>query len=246
MRRFTRYSRISPLELCLEDERRALRCALALVALGVAGLFGALISPAPASVVVVGDATDFTGICVADSGETARAPQNSLSAPPPVAEVEPMVEFSCAVELPLLPEPEAAWECPELEAVEASLALELPAELGAPHPKVAPHILRGGGSGEKTAAPQAELVAASYRSTPHPPYPPSLRSRRAEGRVELRIFVDEEGVPSSVEVVAGSGYAAFDRCAREWVLAHWRFHPARRNGVAVPSVVRTQVAFVLC
>ncbi len=245
MSRFTRYSRISLLELCLERERRAWRCA-AVVALACAAVVvAALVCPASEGLHGESAGADFTGVAVV---ETLPAPEEAgmrRAAPlpvPPVPAVELPAELPLAVEvLPCAPTP-PEWEVPELEDGEPLLALDCPVSFRLPSaasPRPAP-----------TAAPPesaalGEFVAARYRQAPHPPYPPAMLNRRAEGRVGLRINLDAAGEPQQVEVSSSSGYAAFDRCACEWVLAHWRFHPARQGGVAVPSVVRTQVEFVL-
>lgn len=85
----------------------------------------------------------------------------------------------------------------------------------------------------------------TYRAAPMPPYPSSLRQSGVEGRVRLRIFLDEEGRPRRVVVVQSSGYAAFDATAGDWVLRHWTFTPARRGERAVAATVVTQVCFVI-
>lgn len=87
--------------------------------------------------------------------------------------------------------------------------------------------------------------AARYRSTPHPPYPPLLREQHIEGSVRVRILVDSSGRPTAVDILTGSGHAAFDDTAQRWILNHWTFYPAERNGRAVPGRVITHIHFVM-
>lgn len=89
------------------------------------------------------------------------------------------------------------------------------------------------------------ITPASYRSAPPPPYPASLRERRISGSVGLRIRVSATGHPTSAEITASSGHPDLDSTARRWVLAHWTFHPATRNGSPLDSTIRTSVRFVL-
>ncbi len=244
MSRFFRYSRISPLTLCREDERRAWRCALVLLTLSVAGALWALISPAPERVSFSGSSPDFTGIHVVEPESAPPASPAAVLPQAPALLCEPAVPFVAEPEP--LPVEELECEPLEVEDAEPLLALEVPEALSpssfSGSARRRERVAARPADAEMTAT-QGEMITASYRSTPQPPYPPSLLNRRVEGRVGLRISVDARGVPLVVEVSSGSGYAAFDRCAREWVLAHWRFHPARRNGVAVASIVRTQVVF---
>ncbi len=246
MSRFTRYSRISPRALHEAQLRLAWRCFGALLP-----LFLALLAGLPFWRVACrfGDegtgAPTFVGVPVPPSERAAEA-RPAVPAPtvPPPA-VEPALPELAA--LPLLP-PEAVAELPPVNSdaapAAAPLVLSLPAELTPARPAVA----AARPVAPKRPPEQGEAGAftpASYRSTPQPPYPPALRSSRLAGEVALRIELDAEGVPLRVDVCRSSGQAAFDRCAREWVLAHWRFYPARRGELAVPSVVRSTVAFVL-
>ncbi len=244
MNRFTRYSRISPLELCLASERLAWRCASALLLFFLALAVAALFLPAPRGYASGGSACDFTGIRVEAEPQAPEHAQPPLPQPPLPA-VPPVAELPLAVSVQPQSVPSLEWEDVVFDE-ESLLALELPEAL--PRPVVAagrtsPAAVAGAQKGNAAAA--GELKAASYRSNPRPPYPPSMLSRRVQGKVGVKIVVDAEGIPRQVEVVSSSGYADFDRCAREWVLAHWRFHPARRGGVAVASIVRTQLEFVL-
>lgn len=88
------------------------------------------------------------------------------------------------------------------------------------------------------------IVPASYRSAPPPPYPASLRERRISGSVGLRIRVSATGRPTAAEVTSAA-HPDLNSAAIRWVLAHWTFHPATRNGTPIDSTIRTSVRFVL-
>lgn len=104
--------------------------------------------------------------------------------------------------------------------------------------------------GTEAAPPQPEAVAApapgydpaparvglAAIEAPAPPYPiPELR-RGVEGTVLLEILVDEQGLPIEVTIKRSSGHRRLDAAARKHVLAHWRFRPAMRDGVAVRAI----------
>ncbi len=253
MSRFTRFSRISPLELARERERRAWCCALSGLALLLSFAVAALALPAQEWAFVHESPACFHGFWVVSPAEPLQesAARSALAFTPPPAP-SPAVQLEVQ---PELPEPEWLPECLPEDGVELSpeplMAEDLPEfdtePANRPPRAVAAQRASDAAPAEPSSAarPPAEFVAASYRHTPAPPWPATLRSRRVQGSVGLRVAVDAQGEPTRVEVCATSGHAALDRCARDWVLAHWHFHPARRGGVAVASTVRTQVDFVL-
>lgn len=98
--------------------------------------------------------------------------------------------------------------------------------------------------GTAVAGPESPWIPASYRQAPAPPYPPAMRERRLQGTVGVRIHVDAVGCPVKVDITAPSGYPVLDDTAQQWILRHWLFTPARRDGQPMASTVRTQVRFV--
>lgn len=97
----------------------------------------------------------------------------------------------------------------------------------------------------KDSGEQAGYIPPAYREAPKPPYPPDLRQRRVEGSLRVSISIDNEGVPTEVRIIVSSGHAEFDTTARRWILEHWRFTPARREGTPVAATVTTSIHFVL-
>ena len=97
-----------------------------------------------------------------------------------------------------------------------------------------------GGSGSGAAS----LTQARYRDTPRPEYPDDARRQGHEGRVLLRVFVDQQGEPKTVEVSRSSGSNALDMAATK-AIKRWRFHPARKGDRPVDSWVNVPVDFHL-
>jgi len=91
--------------------------------------------------------------------------------------------------------------------------------------------------------PVVETLA--YDVHPAPRYPRQAMRTGVEGTVTLRVLVDEQGWPQSVEVERSSGHRELDRAAREHVLAKWRFHPAQRQGRTISAYALVPIAFNL-
>lgn len=95
------------------------------------------------------------------------------------------------------------------------------------------------------AATGGEGAQLQYRSAPPPPYPVAALRNHEQGTVLLRVRVDADGAPASVVIERSSGSRALDQAARQQVLRHWRFVPARVDGQAVPADGLVPVSFSL-
>jgi protein TonB len=102
----------------------------------------------------------------------------------------------------------------------------------------------GAGSGGGFSHGDSRLTQVRYRETPKPLYPERARKEGQQGRVFLRVLVDEEGRSKSVEVIRSSGSEILDRAAAE-AIKLWRFSPARYGDKPVESWVRIPVDFRL-
>ena len=100
----------------------------------------------------------------------------------------------------------------------------------------------GIGLGDGSAG--AKFVQVSYAYSPKPEYPDRARREGKEGRVLLRVLVDEDGRSKSVEVNRSSGSEALDRAAAEGI-KRWRFSPARYGNKPVESWVKIPIDFRL-
>lgn len=108
--------------------------------------------------------------------------------------------------------------------------------------------LPGSGSGSgpgRGSSPRAVITApARYSDTPKPAYPESARREGREGRVLLRVLIDDQGEAKSVEVSRSSGSDALDHAATS-AIKRWRFHPARAGDQPIESWVSVPIDFRL-
>jgi periplasmic protein TonB len=102
----------------------------------------------------------------------------------------------------------------------------------------------GMGSGPGESGSGVAMTQARYRETPRPEYPDSARRDGREGRVLLRVLVDDQGHSKQVEINSSSGSDALDRAAAE-AIKRWRFHPARYGDKPVESWLRIPIEFRL-
>lgn len=84
-----------------------------------------------------------------------------------------------------------------------------------------------------------------YASAPAPSYPPEALSRELEGTVMLKVLVDVDGSPLSVEIERSSGHRKLDDAARRQVLRKWKFKPAIKDGQAIQVYGIVPVSFTL-
>lgn len=90
--------------------------------------------------------------------------------------------------------------------------------------------------------PAAATTAPMAIATPAPRYPASALRRGESGEVLLRIEVDPNGMPYSMDIVRSSGSRELDRAAL--VAARgWRFRPALRDGQPVSASVNVPITF---
>lgn len=84
-----------------------------------------------------------------------------------------------------------------------------------------------------------------YASAPAPTYPREAMLDGIEGTVLLRVLVDVDGKPLSVEIERSSGNRRLDDAARRQVLRKWMFRPAIRDGQAIQVFGMVPVSFSL-
>lgn len=84
-----------------------------------------------------------------------------------------------------------------------------------------------------------------YASAPAPTYPREAMLDGIEGTVLLKVLVDVDGKPLSVEIERSSGNRRLDDAARRQVLRKWMFRPAIRDGQAIQVFGMVPVSFSL-
>ncbi|MFP5383789.1 MAG: energy transducer TonB [Gammaproteobacteria bacterium] len=87
-------------------------------------------------------------------------------------------------------------------------------------------------------------VDTAYLDNPEPVFPSLSRRLGEEGRVLLQVRVGSDGSVLGVLVSRSSGYPRLDNAATRAV-AHWRFLPARVNGITIESTVTVPINFSL-
>lgn len=88
------------------------------------------------------------------------------------------------------------------------------------------------------------ISAVEYLIPPVLSYPPASRRLREHGRVEVRLLVDERGMPQQAQVLRSSGHERLDEAALATVRAT-RFKPYTENGVPQPFRVVMPLVFQL-
>jgi len=102
-------------------------------------------------------------------------------------------------------------------------------------------------AGPASPAQPPVLVAAEAITPTHtiPPYPPIAVRLNQTGNVELKLQIDEYGNVTEAAVEKSSGYESLDNAAIAWVVAHWRYEPATRDGKPIASTMNAKVTFRL-
>jgi protein TonB len=97
-----------------------------------------------------------------------------------------------------------------------------------------------------TTALAPDHAATAIRATHTvPPYPPVALRTGAEGKVTLRLIVLPDGRVGQADIVATSGRQDLDEAAQQWIVGHWTYKPALRDGQATPSQTLATVTFNL-
>ena len=135
----------------------------------------------------------------------------------------------------------AAPEAPAVQSVAAPPSAPVePAPVAAPTPAVAV-------AAAPVAAPTPVTPPrfnADYLNNPAPAYPPISRRMGEEGKVVLRVHVNERGLPDDVQLKASSGSQRLDSTALQTV-KQWKFVPARRGETPVDAWVLVPISFSL-
>ena len=159
--------------------------------------------------------------------------------PPGVIEVAPFVEPKVTpVEPPkpkLVTPPKVIVEIPQITVAREPSENTITAT-ATPSGKSTP-------AGTATGVDRAPVSIAATHTTP--PYPVVARRAGMEGNVTLRLTVLADGHVGEVEVAVSSGHGLLDEAAQAWILGHWTYKPALKDGAPVVSHATALVTFSL-
>lgn len=93
-----------------------------------------------------------------------------------------------------------------------------------------------------TPAQPKTISGVQYLEAPQPVYPPLARRAAEEGKVMLRVLVNQHGRAEQVEIRGSSGYDRLDESARQSVLKA-RFRPHLEDGIAVAVYALVSINF---
>jgi protein TonB len=84
---------------------------------------------------------------------------------------------------------------------------------------------------------------ADTHSTPN--YPPLSIRLNQTGNVMLKLSIDEHGAVVAASIEKSSGYDSLDHAAVAWVISHWRYEPATKDGKPFATTTDALVTFRL-
>lgn len=85
---------------------------------------------------------------------------------------------------------------------------------------------------------------ANYLQNPAPKYPPLSRKMGEEGKVVLRVLVNQQGAADQVQIKTSSGSQRLDESAQKTV-RNWKFIPAKQGTEPIESWVLVPIIFKL-
>lgn len=170
---------------------------------------------------------------------------NFITPPQPRQREAPRVEPPKAVK----PEKPRTVEEPHHHLVAEAPVLSPAEPVAPPPPPPAPVAIAPPAPPPTALVPAGPVTLASdlsltCRERTQPSYPALSRRLGEEGKVVLRVELDEAGHVSTARVSSSSGYRRLDETALSAVRA-WRCHPAQRDGQPVRAVALQPFNFVL-
>ncbi len=88
------------------------------------------------------------------------------------------------------------------------------------------------------------VSGVEYLTPPRAEYPISARRAGLEGKVVLRLLIDEKGLPQRADIRQSSGHARLDEAARSAAL-HALFKPHLEDGQPMPVYALVPISFSL-
>jgi periplasmic protein TonB len=159
--------------------------------------------------------------------------------------VKPLAKTTPAtVATPVVPQPVLSTTRPSVVAVAATTPVaDVP-----PAPVQSAHSIAPSSPAPVVSAPvvpaqpKTITTGVEYIQKPQPTYPALAKRAGEQGRVMLRVLVNEKGLPESASVSQSSGFNRLDEAARQAVLQA-RFKPYLEDGRALPVFVLVPISF---
>jgi periplasmic protein TonB len=213
---------------------------LALIILLHLGLFYSLQRGLPHPTAAVAAPKElFASLIAPEPAIRPAAPQPSVPTPTPATQSRPPKTVStppvAQASFPIPSPPASSLPPPTTAtAATASAAAAVPATVA---PMAAPAPVA-------VAAPKTITSGVEYLLPPQPEYPALSRRLGEQGKVMLRILVNEKGRPERVDLQQSSGSVRLDEAARQAVL-HALFKPHIEDGKAVAVYAIVPIKFEL-
>lgn len=111
----------------------------------------------------------------------------------------------------------------------------------APGPSASPASSAGRAVADELTLPSQ---SAAYLNNPPPTYPAISKRLGEQGRVVIRVHIDERGMPKEAQFETRSGYSRLDQAAMDAVMS-WRYVPAKRGEVPLAMWFNVPITFDL-
>ena len=162
-----------------------------------------------------------------------------VATPAPPLVNRPPVRPRIAVVKPAIAPPRPT---PAPMAVAAPVSSAPAPEAGAPVPPPVP--VQAPVPAPADPGPRTVSSGVQYLQTPRPDYPAQSKRLGEEGKVVLRVLVNQQGTAERIEVQKSSGFARLDDAARQAV-QQARFKPHLEDGRPVPVFAIVPITFRL-
>jgi TonB family protein len=156
------------------------------------------------------------------------------------------VMFAIAAVVFLLTLPLAAVEVPDLRTTVRLRTAGLPAipeTADASRDASIVQAIRNVRTGEGPSARRDVVPPEVLEYSTPPLYSDEARARQVEGIVTLDVPIDATGTAGIARVIHGLGFGLDDNA--RLAVSHWKFAPAKRNGVPIDSIATIDIAFSL-
>lgn len=181
---------------------------------------------------------------VAETTPVAPQPTPQPPTPKPVPKPKPKVEPKPKPVKPAITVPQEEPATPPQPVAAAPSSAPAPEAAAAPPTEGAATGQAPVTASPPPAQPKTITSGVEYITMPAPKYPPQSRRMGEEGKVVLRVLINERGRADRIDIHQSSGSPRLDQAAREAVQMA-RFKPYIENGSAIAVFAIIPIAFKL-